>query len=89
MATFPEDAELMLAIAKAESHLNPDAYNPEFHRGCQGSIGLFQIACVHTDNPDDLFDIDYNLQVAREIYEREGVQPWGAYTDRRYLAFLN
>lgn len=73
----------------AESNLNPDAYNPEWHNGCQGSRGIFQIACLHTEVPDQLFDVDYNLQKAREIYDREGLKPWGAYTNKSYLAYLN
>ena len=89
IATFPEQPELMLAIAKAESNLNPEAYNPEGHRGCRGSIGLLQVACLHTDNPDKLFDIDYNLAKAREIYDRDGLTPWGAYTNGSYLAHMN
>ena len=88
IATFPEQPELMLAIAKAESNLNPEAYNPEGHRGCRGSIGLMQIACLHTDDPEKLFDVDYNLAKAREIYDRDGLTPWGVYTNGSYLAYL-
>jgi soluble lytic murein transglycosylase-like protein len=86
---FPENPELFVAIAKAESNLNPNAYNPEGHRGCSGSIGIFQIACLHTDNPDKLFDVDINLEYARKIYDRDGLKVWGAFTDLRYLAYLN
>lgn len=86
---FPDNYEVMLAIAQAESELNKNAYNPEWHNGCQGSIGIFQIACVHVDNPELLYDVDYNIEVAKRIYENEGLEPWGAYTDKRYLAYLN
>lgn len=87
--TFPENPDLAVAIAKSESgkHLNPNAYNPEAHRGCNGSYGVFQIACVHEDNPDMLFDIEYNVKRAREIYEAEGWQPWGGYTSGGYKRY--
>ena len=88
VATFPEEPELMLAIARAESNLNPRAYNPEGHRGCNGSYGVMQIACLHVDNPEMLFDEDYNLEVARKIYDRDGLTPWGVYTSGKYLAYM-
>lgn len=76
--TFPENAELMKEIAKAESGMKPTAYNPEMHNGCQGSIGLFQIACVNYEgDPDDLFDPIVNLKIARQVYDSQGLFAWG------------
>ena len=71
-----------------ESELNPQAYNPEGHRGCNGSYGIMQIACLHVSNPEKLFNVEYNIKVARRIYEAEGWRPWGAYTDGSYLRYL-
>jgi len=85
---FPEDPDLFVAIAKAESNLNPRAFNPEGHKGCAGSIGVFQIACLHTDNPEKLFDVDTNIEYAVLIYGRDGLKPWGAYTSGAYKRFL-
>lgn len=74
----------MVEIAKAESNLNAHAYNPEWHRDrkgnkiCQGSIGLFQVGCVnHIHNPQELYDIQVNLKVARRIYDTQGLKAWG------------
>ena len=86
---FPDNYEVMLAVAQAESGLNPNALNPEKHYGCSGSRGIFQIACVHVDDPELLYDVDYNIEVAKGIYESQGLKPWGAYTDGNYLAYLN
>ena len=71
-----------------ESQLNPRAYNPEAHRGCNGSYGIMQIACVHVSDTERLYDPEYNLQVARRIYDAEGWRPWGAYTDGSYLRYI-
>lgn len=72
---FPENAEKMIEIAKCESQLNPEAYNPEWHNGCQGSSGIFQVACVHGFE-GDLFDPEYNIKVAKEIYQSQGYNAW-------------
>lgn len=86
--TFPEDPERAVAIAKAESGLRIDAVNPEQHKGCKGSIGIMQIACVHNiEDIDALKDPIVNLKKAREIYDREGWQPWGAYTNGSYKLY--
>jgi hypothetical protein len=48
-----------------------------------------QIACVHhKENPEALFDVEFNLQIAQQIYNERGWQPWGAYTDQRYKQYL-
>lgn len=86
--TFPENPDLAVAVAKAESGLKGTALNPEAHKGCQGSYGIFQIACVHERDAEKLHDIRYNIQKARKIYLERGWQPWGAYTDGNYRKFL-
>lgn len=63
-------------IAMCESNLNPLAHNPEDHKGCSGSIGVFQVACVHGHSRQDLEDPRYNIQVAYELWQREGWTPW-------------
>ena len=86
--TFPEDPATAVAIAWAESQLNANAYNPESHIGCNGSVGIMQIACVHNrKNKEALKDIKFNLKVARQIYDSEGWKPWGAFTDGRYKQY--
>lgn len=96
-ATFPEDASRAVAIAKAESgsKLSPTAYNPEWHydrhgkKLCQGSFGVFQIACVHhLEDPTALFDVELNIEKAERINAQSGWRPWGAYSDQRYLTYL-
>lgn len=93
--TFPETPNTAVAVAKGESMLNTDAYNPEKHYDrngnylCSGSYGLMQIACVHMiENPEALFDLETNLETARKIYEASDWQPWGAYTSGRYEKHL-
>ena len=80
--TFYEEPDRAVAIAKAESGLNPNAFNPEKHKGCVGSIGIMQIACVHhKEAPNELTDVALNLMIARRIYEESGWNPWGVCTD--------
>ncbi len=88
--TFPEAQNVAVAIPKAESELNPKAFNPEAHRGCNGSIGIMQIACVHNrHDPQELHDVQYNLKVARRIYDARGnFNDWGAFTDGRYKTYM-
>lgn len=88
--TFPETPGLAVAIAKAESgeNLKATAYNPEAHKGCIGSYGVFQIACVHEDNIEKLYDVEYNIQRAREIYDSEGWSAWGGYTSGGFKKYI-
>ena len=87
-ATFPEDPITAVAIAKAESGLNANAYNPESHINCVGSIGVMQIACVHDDDPKRLYEVQYNLMRAREIYDNSGWLPWGGFTSGSYMKYM-
>lgn len=51
-----------------------------------------QIACVHhMENPEALFDPEFNLAMAKKIHQDSGWYPWGAYTNGSYknhLAYL-
>ena len=84
--TFPECPETAVAIAKAESHLNPNAtgYNKN------GSIdrGLMQINSVHGYGKE-LYNVKTNLKVARKIYEKRGWIAWSTFTSGKYKKFLN
>jgi hypothetical protein len=75
---------LMLLVAIAESELDPTAYNPEWHydrngnKICQGSYGLFQIACVnYSGDPKDLYDPELNIKLAKIILKSQGINAWG------------
>lgn len=72
-------------VCMAESGGNANAYNPEAHNGCNGSLGLFQIACVH--GAGSSFDPYVNIEYANKLYTQQGFQPWGAYTNGSYLRF--
>ena len=86
---FPEDPQTALAVAKAESELYPRASNwGDSHRGCYGSFGIFQIGCIHGSSVEDLYDVEYNIKKARQIYNDRGWTAWGAYTDGRYKQYL-
>lgn len=95
--TFIETPNTAVAVAKAESGhlLKADAYNPEWHydsygnKICQGSYGVMQIACVHNlTDPDALFDVEFNLKKAREIYLKRGWSPWGGHSSGSWKKYL-
>ena len=93
VAYWPEQPEMAIAVAKAESGLVPTASNwNDAHRGCNGSFGIFQIGCIHGSEIEDLYNVEYNIKKARQIYDAAGSwQPWGAVTDgsyKRHLATL-
>lgn len=84
--TFPEYPELMIAVAKAESGLNPLATN----RNTNGSrdIGLMMINSVHGYDDLEMFDVDKNLAAARSIYDKQGITAWAAFNNGSYLTFM-
>ena len=95
--TFSKDPNTAVAVAKAESgvELKADAYNPEWHydsngnKICQGSYGIFQIACVHElENPKKLFDTQYNIKRAKEIKDSKGWMQWGGYSSGGWKKYL-
>jgi hypothetical protein len=87
-ATFPDNYKIMLAIAKAESGLDPSKISPV---NSNGSIdyGVLQVNSCHGYDPKKLLNVDYNLEKAREIYEKQGMKAWSTYNNEKYLAFLD
>lgn len=85
---FGDHAQLALSIAKAESHLNCDAIGVNTN----GSVdfGVMQINSVHMKKGyrlSELADCKKNVDIAFEIFEQQGFNPWVAYTSGKYLTF--
>ena len=81
--TFPEDPHTATAIAKCESGLNIEAYNPNNSNGTVDR-GIFQLNSVHDERVESLgldpWDVEDNVAFARMLYEDSGFQPWVCYT---------
>jgi TP901 family phage tail tape measure protein len=73
-------ANLMAAIALAESGGDPQAHNPS------GASGLWQILGVPF--PGDPFDPETNARMAVAKYESQGLGAWEVYTKGTYRQYL-
>lgn len=75
------NTDVAKAIIKEESKGNPDAYNPEWHKTCQGSYGLMQMACVHIGKYgltwENIEDPEINVEAAYQLWKEQGWNPWG------------
>lgn len=83
---FPENPAIMIAIARAESGMNPKAVN----KNTNGSVdlGLLQINSIHGYDELSLFDAEKNIKAAREIYDKQGIQAWTSFNNGSYKKFL-
>lgn len=78
-----KDIPIMIQVAKCESrfrHLDPDG---EIHRGELNNkdVGVMQInEYYHLDTAEkenyNIYTIEGNTAYARELYEKQGTQPW-------------
>lgn len=84
--TFPENPALMIAIAKAESGLDPMQTNR--NKNGTRDIGLMMINSVHGYDDLEMFDVDKNLKAARKIYDSQGITAWAAFNNNSYKQFL-
>jgi hypothetical protein len=72
--TFGDQADEAIKVARCESNLRPDAMNPN-----STATGLFQImASVHGVRRDWLTNPDVNIEIAKELYDASGWNPWNA-----------
>ena len=76
MATFPEEPEIMLAIANCESGFNQEAVSHT------NDHGVMQINEATWDETAQELGLDYknslddNLKMARYVYEIQGKDAW-------------
>lgn len=70
---FGKEWREAMMVAECESGFNPSAYNAD----CD-CYGLMQIKWYpnRSVNPQDLFDPEINLQVAKQIRDEQGWSPW-------------
>ncbi|TXH51787.1 MAG: hypothetical protein E6Q97_17690, partial [Desulfurellales bacterium] len=84
----------MVAIGWAESSGNNRAINPGVGAGGKKtkeySVGPWQVNTLAHPQYDknQLTDWDYNAKAALDIYKKQGLRAWGAFTDGRYKKYL-
>ena len=84
---FPEDYKTAIAIAMAESRLVVSEIGDK--QMAKWSYGLFQINRTwHDYTPAQLLDEDFNIKIAREIYEKNGWERWSTYKSGKYIEYL-
>jgi hypothetical protein len=83
-------AELMAAIALAESSGNPGAVNATDNGGRQSSYGLWQISTgTHAPPAPNWQDPVVNAHLAIGKLKSQGLGAWGTYTSGAYRKFLS
>jgi hypothetical protein len=83
---FPDNCDVMVAIAKAESGLKTDAIG--YNKNGSIDVGLFQINSVHRYSTEELFDTNKNLEIAKKIYDKQGITAWASFNNGKYIKFL-
>ena len=93
-----QQAEIMAAIAMAESGGRATAHNPNASTG-DNSYGLWQINMLGGMGPqrrrafgirnnEQLFDPATNARAARQVYESQGFGAWSVYRSGAYKQYL-
>ena len=74
---FPECPDTMVKIARAESSFRFNAVN----KNTNGTLdcGLFQINSVHGYDCEWLKNPVNNLEAARRVFDKQGLQAWSVY----------
>jgi hypothetical protein len=89
---FGKDADMAVAIAKAESGLNEKSVSKPNRNGSIDR-GIFQINSVHLwrvgGDSSKLLDRDTNIAVAYEIFKEQNWIPWTVYRTGAYLKYLD
>lgn len=92
---FGSEADVAIAVARAESGLRPDAVGDGAIAYWQDGVeygksyGVFQIRHLPgRPDPQILLDPVENVRYAYSLYKRSGFSPWSAYTNGSYYKFL-
>lgn len=85
------DCKTALAVAKAESGMNCNAFNVNSNGSVDFSI--FQLNSVHLKKGgewtlENMANCYKNVDLAYEMWKEQGFQPWVAFTSGGYLAKL-
>ena len=79
------DIPIMIAIARCESTFRQLDKDGEIHRGVvnNADVGVMQInEFYHLDTAQkkgiDIYTLQGNVAYARDLYEREGTDPWSS-----------
>jgi hypothetical protein len=83
------DCKIALAVAKAESGLNCDAYN--INNNGSVDLSVFQLNSVHLKKGgewtlENMANCYKNVDLAYELWREQGWEPWVAYKNNSYLA---
>lgn len=82
------DCKTALAVAKAESNLNCNAFNVNSNGSVDFSI--FQLNSVHLKKGgewtlENMANCYKNVDLAYELWTQQGWEPWSAYLNKAYL----
>ncbi len=80
-------ADIMLAIAQAESGCDPTARNTANTDGSTDA-GLLQINSIHGIDAATLLNPTANVRAAYRIYQSQGLNAWSVYTSGKYKQFM-
>ena len=83
---FGAEHKIAMAIAKAESGLNPGAVNR--NRDGSRDIGIFQINDQHGWSEAERLDWKTNIRIAKELRDRRGWNEWAVYKNGSYRYYL-
>lgn len=99
---FGSDSRIAIAVFKSESGLNVRSMNwncryngvsqscrPEDRdKAWSVDCGLVQKNVIGQTCPEELFDADHSLRIAKEMFDRRGFQPWFGFTNGSHIKFL-
>ena len=79
------DVPIMIEVARCESHFRQLDKDGDIHRGVvnNADVGVMQInEFYHLDQAErknyNIYTLEGNVAYARDLYEREGTQPWSS-----------
>ena len=84
------DCKMALAVARAESGMNAEAWN--VNRNGTIDVGIFQINSIHFNQPGcslkEVADAKGNVDCAYSIWQEQGWRPWTVAKNGRFIKFL-
>lgn len=87
--TFPEMPNTMVAVAKCESGLRPNAVGPTSDYGTlQIHAPTWHDTAINMGYENYRTDVAENIEFARHIYDVQGIEAWVCYTKGLYREHL-